>query len=92
MDIFGPDELRVIEAVSALLILNPPSPNETSETYAERMAKWSILQGPNVRWEAMWHVIYSMHQAYLQGSQQKDVLYQIGARALQDYDNGTQLE
>jgi hypothetical protein len=87
MDVFGPDELRVIEAVAALLVLMPPGPEETSESYAERMANWSILQGPTVRWEAMWTVIYEMYTAYMHGAP-RDQLYQIGAKALQAYDNG----
>lgn len=81
---YGSDEHRAAEAIAALLDLNPFDFDEDAESLAQRMAAWGTLQGPNVRWEAMWYVTHAMIEAQAEGVK-FPLLAEVGMDALHEY-------
>jgi hypothetical protein len=60
MTIWGPDENRTVEAIAAILEVFPRLPGEGDAALADRLAQWGILQGPNVRRDAVLHATQAM--------------------------------
>ena len=88
-DGYGSDEERAVEGIAALLDLNPPDPGEEHDSVARRMADWGILQGPKVRWEAVWYVAHALLQARADGVRFPQ-LARVGMRALREYNQQAQ--
>jgi hypothetical protein len=82
--IWGPDENRVVEAIAALLDLFPRYPGEDDAALSERMARWAIQQGSNVRWEAVVYASGEMIVARGSGLHFPE-LGDVGLRALHTF-------
>jgi len=81
---FGPDENRAVEAIAALLEIFPRLPGEDDDGLAFRMADWGLLQGPNIRWDALQYAARTMVSALSPGMHYVS-LAEIGMRALNEY-------
>jgi hypothetical protein len=82
--VFGPDESRAVEGISALLDLRPRDPGEDDSALARRMADWGLEQGPEVRWAAIAFSALSMIKAQAQGVRYPQ-LASVGLDALEEY-------
>jgi hypothetical protein len=82
--VFGPDESRAVEGISALLDLMPRHPGEDDSALARRLADWGLEQGPEVRWAAIVFSALSMIKAQGRGIRYPQ-LASIGLDALEEY-------
>lgn len=84
MTVWGPDENRAVEAIAALIEIFPRLPGEDDEAFANRLTRWGVLQGPNVRWDAVLNATQSMIASFTPGMHFA-LLAEIGLKALHEF-------
>jgi len=82
---YGSDEIRAVEGIAAEVDLTPRLPDENDNELARRMADWSVWQGPNVRWSAVYFAALEIVDASHTPGIGFTELTEVGIHALRRY-------